>query len=116
MKASITSVLLAGLAATALAQRGSRKQSQIAEFLQADSAPNAISMAAVKQQKVDHRAEQAAAGAFDLNQYQLQGASSCTNGKAGGYSCNNVDLKGFLRHQDMLSKTLAGNDVWGMSY
>ncbi|KAK3293041.1 uncharacterized protein B0H64DRAFT_204892 [Chaetomium fimeti] len=41
----------------------------------------------------------------------------CVNGVAGkgnaAYRCNNVDLHGFLSHEDLASTTKAGNDVWG---
>ena len=45
--------------------------------------------------------------------YKVASTTACVDGKAGGYSCNNVDLKGFLRHQDLGSRTRVGNDVWG---
>jgi choice-of-anchor B domain-containing protein len=41
----------------------------------------------------------------------------CINGVAGkgnaAYRCNNVDMHGFLSHEDLGSATKAGNDVWG---
>ncbi|KAL2151086.1 hypothetical protein VTH82DRAFT_6184 [Thermothelomyces myriococcoides] len=41
----------------------------------------------------------------------------CINGVAGkgnaAYRCNNVDLHGFLSHEDLGSEAKAGNDVWG---
>lgn len=39
--------------------------------------------------------------------------TACVDGKAGEYACNKIDLKAFLRHQDMGSRTRVGNDVWG---
>lgn len=65
--------------------------------------------------KMAQRNQDIADGAFSLNKYQIQGATSCSNGKAGEYSCNNIDLMGFLRHQDLGSTTRVGNDVWGES-
>jgi choice-of-anchor B domain-containing protein len=42
---------------------------------------------------------------------------ACINGFAKhgdtSYACNNVNLHGFLSHEDLGSKTKAGNDVWG---
>ncbi|KAK3316898.1 hypothetical protein B0H66DRAFT_592991 [Apodospora peruviana] len=43
----------------------------------------------------------------------------CINGRAGrgkgqeSYRCNNVDLHGFLSHEDLGSPAVFGNDVWG---
>ncbi|KAK0670307.1 hypothetical protein QBC41DRAFT_318240 [Cercophora samala] len=37
----------------------------------------------------------------------------CKNGKAGEYSCKNVNLQAFLSHEDLGSASKAGNDVWG---
>jgi hypothetical protein len=37
----------------------------------------------------------------------------CKNGKAGEYSCDNVDMAGFLSHEALGSTTREGNDVWG---
>ncbi|OBT63250.1 hypothetical protein VE03_07784 [Pseudogymnoascus sp. 23342-1-I1] len=38
---------------------------------------------------------------------------ACTNGKAGEYSCNGVDLQAFASHESLGSKTKEGNDIWG---
>ncbi|KAH6967675.1 hypothetical protein BGZ61DRAFT_358602 [Ilyonectria robusta] len=37
----------------------------------------------------------------------------CVKGKSGPYQCKNVNLHGFLSHEDLGSATLRGNDVWG---
>ena len=37
----------------------------------------------------------------------------CVDGYAGEYRCNNVDMHGFLSHEDLRSPNLTGNDVWG---
>ncbi|KAL4762095.1 uncharacterized protein BDW70DRAFT_159092 [Aspergillus foveolatus] len=52
-------------------------------------------------------------GLFDINRYPDEGAKKCTNGKAGEYSCENVDLLSFLSHQALGSANREGNDVWG---
>ncbi|KAH6615962.1 hypothetical protein B0J18DRAFT_293411 [Chaetomium sp. MPI-SDFR-AT-0129] len=44
---------------------------------------------------------------------KVTSATTCTNGVANGYHCNNVDLHGFLSHEDLGSQEQAGNDVWG---
>ncbi|PKX93417.1 uncharacterized protein P174DRAFT_409642 [Aspergillus novofumigatus IBT 16806] len=63
--------------------------------------------------KIEQRERFRAEGLFDLNQYPDLGSQKCVNGKAGEYSCENVDLLGFLSHQAMGSKTREGNDIWG---
>jgi hypothetical protein len=116
MKASITSILLATLASSAIAQNQKIDTSKYDEgYLRAASAPNAVGMKELRQRKMALRESEEAAGVFDKDRYKkVSSATSCTNGKAGGYSCNNVDLLGFLRHQDMGSRTREGNDIWGM--
>lgn len=64
--------------------------------------------------KVEERERFRAEGLFDANQYPDLGSQKCVNGKAGEYSCENVDLLGFLSHQAMGGKTREGNDIWGM--
>jgi hypothetical protein len=116
MKASITSILLATLAGSAIAQNQRINTSKYNEdYLRAANAPNAVGMKELRQRKMALRESEASAGVFDKDRYKkVSSATSCTNGKAGGYSCNNVDLLGFLRHQDMGSRTREGNDIWGM--
>jgi hypothetical protein len=112
MKTSITSVLLAAAAGSAVAQQIT---SFNADSLRATSAPNAVAMSTLKQRKNTQRDRDRAAGVFDLDRYEAAASGSpCVDGKAGEYSCNNVDLLGFLRHQDVGSQTREGNDIWGM--
>ena len=111
MKASFTSLLLAALAGTSAAQTSTVFN---AESLKADSAPHAVSMSTLRQRKTSQREKDIAAGQFDVDRYEAVDATACTDGKAGEYSCNNVDLLGFLRHQDIGSQTREGNDIWGM--
>lgn len=116
MRGSITSLVLAALTATALAgpTRISKADAVVGPAeLEAYNAPNAISMEKSKQMKIDQQARDERAGAFAENRYILQPATACKDGKAGEYSCNKLDLKGFLRHQDMQSRSRRGNDVWG---
>ncbi|KAL4940170.1 hypothetical protein BDV06DRAFT_230521 [Aspergillus oleicola] len=54
-----------------------------------------------------------AQGLFNLNRYPDDGAKACISGKAGEYSCENVDLLAFISHQGLGSVTREGNDVWG---
>ncbi|TLD06508.1 uncharacterized protein PgNI_08029 [Pyricularia grisea] len=90
MKATLSSVLLAALAGSVVAEKINTSQFN-AQFLQAYTAPNAVEMSAM-------------------------GATPCVDGKAGEYQCNGLDLMGFLRHQDMGSRTRVGNDVWGWTH
>ena len=116
MKASITSLLLATLAGSAVAQTQRINTAKYNEdYLRAKSAPHAIGMGELKQRKMALHESEAAAGVFDKDRYKvLSSGTPCSDGKAGGYSCNKIDLLGFLRHQDMGSRTRVGNDVWGM--
>jgi choice-of-anchor B domain-containing protein len=43
---------------------------------------------------------------------ESQGAIPCVDGKAGVYSCNNIDLLSFVSISDMGGKS-EGNDIWG---
>ncbi|KAH7376674.1 hypothetical protein B0T11DRAFT_304022 [Plectosphaerella cucumerina] len=81
--------------------------------LSAAVAPMAVSMSTLRAKKLAQFEKNEAEGLYDLDAYQLQSATPCANGTAGEYKCHNVDLKGFLRHQDMQSRTRVGNDVWG---
>ncbi|KAL2106629.1 hypothetical protein VUR80DRAFT_6441 [Thermomyces stellatus] len=110
MKASVTSVLLAALAGTSAAQGITVYN---ADTLRAESAPHAVSMSTLRQRKTEQREKDIAAGLFDEDRYEATGATACEDGKAGEYLCNNVDLVGFLRHQDAGSRTRQGNDIWG---
>lgn len=44
---------------------------------------------------------------------QKQTNQTCTNGKAGEFECNNVDLLAHIPLDDMSSLPGAGNDIWG---
>ncbi|MGB1298231.1 MAG: choice-of-anchor B family protein [Psychrobium sp.] len=44
---------------------------------------------------------------------QSQSATSCVNGKAGAFSCNNIDLVAHVALEDFSFKPGAGNDIWG---
>ncbi|KAF4463652.1 choice-of-anchor B domain [Fusarium albosuccineum] len=50
---------------------------------------------------------------------KLTSFQPCIKGKSGrgpgkeSYSCNNVNMHGFLSHEDLGSTTFRGNDVWG---
>lgn len=109
------SVLLAMLAGSAAASpskiptEAPKPQTE----LSAVSAPFAVSMSTLKAKKLEQFEKDEAAGLYALDAYQLQGATPCSNGTAGEYKCNKIDLKGFLRHQDLFSRTRVGNDVWG---
>jgi hypothetical protein len=62
-------------------------------------------------QREAYRAAGAFAPAKHSNNNRLQ---QCKNGKSGEYSCENVDMHGFLSHEELGSKTREGNDLWGM--
>ncbi|TLD19205.1 hypothetical protein PspLS_09800 [Pyricularia sp. CBS 133598] len=112
MKASVSSVLLAALAGSVVAEKINTSQFN-AQFLEAHTAPNAVEMSVLREKKVTQHEKDVAAGRFDVDRYQATGAIPCVDGKAGEYKCNGLDLMGFLRHQDMGSRTRVGNDVWG---
>jgi len=120
MKASLASIFLAaGLATSAVAQdfRASEFKVQAKNFkaaeLKAASAPNAVAMSTLRQRKESQFSKDKASGMYEKDKYQVSSATECIDGKAGEYSCNNIDLKGFIRHQDTNSRTREGNDVWG---
>lgn len=71
-------------------------------------------METLRSVKQDQWAQMRDEGAFDEDQYRAMAVTKCVNGKAGEYSCNNVDMMAFLSHQDMGSRTRMGNDIWGM--
>ncbi|KAI8691855.1 hypothetical protein NCS56_00179100 [Fusarium sp. Ph1] len=70
-------------------------------------------METLRSVKQDQWAQMRDEGAFDEDQYRAMAVTKCVNGKAGEYSCNNVDMMAFLSHQDMGSRTRMGNDIWG---
>ncbi|KAH7021373.1 uncharacterized protein B0I36DRAFT_354038 [Microdochium trichocladiopsis] len=113
MKASFGSIVLAAWAGSALAEKIDTSAFD-ETFLTAFNAPNAIGMQELRSRKDAQHVQDLASGAFDEDRYStLATGAACVDGKAGEYLCNNVDLKGFLRHQDLGSRTRVGNDVWG---
>jgi choice-of-anchor B domain-containing protein len=42
-------------------------------------------------------------------------AASCTNGSAGGYPCNNIDLMSVMS-LNLLGETSSANDIWGWTH
>lgn len=122
MKASQASLLVAALAGPALARPGpavpgpdvlAQKAVYGPDELRAYTAPHAVSMDALKQKKLDQLARDESAGVYAKDHYKSQGAADCVDGKAGEYSCNRVNLRGFLSHQDTQSSARRGNDIWG---
>ncbi|KAI9680509.1 MAG: hypothetical protein M1817_003949 [Caeruleum heppii] len=71
--------------------------------------------------KIQQREAQRARGVFDSARVALapQSLQKCVDGKTQSpagqpvYSCDSVDLHGFLSHTDLGSTTREGNDVWG---
>lgn len=114
MKASVASLVLAGMATTAAAAKQTILSGQFtADTLRASTAPNAVAMPVIHQRKLDLWERQRAQGVFDVDRYASAGPAKCLNGTAGEYKCHKVDLAGFLRHQDTNSRTREGNDIWG---
>ncbi|KAK3181525.1 hypothetical protein K4F52_007235 [Lecanicillium sp. MT-2017a] len=119
MKGTIASLLLAGISAS-WAKPSPQSAKQASEFasaqaLQADSAPNAVSMETVMSLKEHDMGQMSALGAFDPDRYQPRGFTPCVDGKAAEYSCKNVNLQSFLRIQDIGGdpEFLRANDIWG---
>lgn len=53
-------------------------------------------------------------GFMDSGKYKsFHTPQKCVGGKAGEYSCENVDLFAFLSHEDTGSAERQGNDIWG---
>ena len=101
----ITSLALAAMGATSVA---------------ASADTGASKMEEVMELKTKDWAEAQAKGLFGGSKlyHKLTQKQVCKNGKAGrkgeeSYACNNVDLHGFLSHEDLGSASLFGNDVWG---
>ncbi|GAO20155.1 hypothetical protein UVI_02060720 [Ustilaginoidea virens] len=76
-----------------------------AESLAAADSPLAVSIEEVMEAKLSHKERDITASVFDEDRYTPQGATPYRNGNSGEYSCENVDLRGFLRHQDLGSET-----------
>lgn len=74
----------------------------------------ASKMASLMDMKIANHEAKQAAGAFAAGSYKALGATKCSGGRAGEYSCENVDLGAFLPHEKLGSTTREGNDLWGM--
>lgn len=91
----LTILLLADIAVTA-----------IADGLEMDLLTN---------MKLDHWGKMKAEGMFGPNRVaSVTQKVPCSEGKAGEYECDHVDLLSFLSHEDLGSSTRAGNDVWSI--
>lgn len=54
------------------------------------------------------------AGAYNSSQYaSIAAFTPCTNGKAAGYSCKNIDLYSYTSHSSLGSATGQGSSSWG---
>lgn len=111
MKAPAATLVLAGLVAGLVTPNS--KLAFTSQQLSAQSAPNAVSMASLQSLKSQQKESDRANGMYDIDRYAVQAATKCSDGKAGEYSCRNVDLAGFIRHQDTGSGQREGNDIWG---
>ncbi|KFY55623.1 hypothetical protein V496_06945 [Pseudogymnoascus sp. VKM F-4515 (FW-2607)] len=75
---------------------------------------NHVAMERLMDMKVTSREKLRNDGYFAAGKWKsTREVQACTNGKAGEYSCNGVDLQAFTSHEDMGSKTKEGNDIWG---
>jgi choice-of-anchor B domain-containing protein len=85
----------------------------------AGSAASASKMEEIMDIKIQQWDEARAQGLFGGSTLyrKITSKQACKKGVAGSgtaaYRCNNVDLHGFLSHEDLGSTTKAGNDVWG---
>lgn len=82
----------------------------VASLVLADQETMNRLMAMKTAQREAYRASGTFAQAKYVDNNRLQ---QCKNGKAGEYACENVDMHGFLSHEEMGSKTREGNDLWG---
>jgi hypothetical protein len=73
----------------------------------------AITMADVMKFKEMEWSDKEEANEFAWDAYSAVDPQPCVSGKIAEYQCKNVELKGFLRHQDTHSVTRKGNDIWG---
>lgn len=82
-------------------------------FAQDDFAASAVSskmsINGLKQKKIEARNRSAAKGFFGPGKWKgAKKAGQCKNGKVEGtYACSNVDMKGFLSHEDMGSVSVS---------
>ncbi|RYP69365.1 hypothetical protein DL769_005291 [Monosporascus sp. CRB-8-3] len=119
MKVTTTSLLLTAAFNAGVEARPYTQSRQVTtsafgpDELRSFTASTAVSMEVVMGKKKSHTEANIAAGVYDVDRYNKVGATPCVNGTAGEYSCDGVDLMGFLRHQDMGSRERRGNDVWG---
>lgn len=113
MQLTIPSII--GFAAVGAALPHGEKIWDAASLLPTDH-EHPVSMQTMREMKIQTAERQAAAGAYNLDRYSAVQSATCTNGKASEDSCKNVDMMGFLRHQDMGLTVRAGNDVWGKFY
>ncbi|OAX80184.1 hypothetical protein ACJ72_05490 [Emergomyces africanus] len=85
----------------------------MAEFLSRDE-KNMMQMQRLMDMKLAAREKLIKDGVFDEGRFKsINTPQRCVNGKAGEFSCNNVDMTAFLSHEDMGSTTRTGNDIWG---
>lgn len=78
---------------------------------------NHVAMERLMDLKVTSREKLRSDGYFTTGRWKsTKAVQACTNGKAGEYSCNGVDLQAFTSHEDLGSKTKEGNDIWGMYF
>ncbi|KAG5925967.1 hypothetical protein E4U42_003770 [Claviceps africana] len=81
-----------------------------AGYVQAESA--ASKMSQVMRAKASFHKKKQEAGVFAEKNYQGTGYVECKDGKAGEYSCHNIDVKGSMTHEAMGSTSREGNDIW----
>lgn len=82
----------------------------------ASAADSGVTMERLMNMKVAQREEYRNQGYFDPGKYNGDNTlHKCRDGRAGEYRCDNVDMHGFLSHEEMGSSTREGNDIWGMS-
>ncbi|KAK2741563.1 hypothetical protein FQN57_005546 [Myotisia sp. PD_48] len=80
----------------------------------ASESAKALTMARLMDMKISQREEFRSQNVFAAGKYgKTNRYTRCRRGKAGEYGCDNVDMHGFLSHEEMGSKTREGNDVWG---
>lgn len=78
------------------------------------SAANPAAMDRLMTLKSEQREAFRSQGMFDSGKYGRDNKfHKCRGGRSGEYACNNVNMHGFLSHEEMGSTTREGNDVWG---
>ncbi|KAF1983287.1 hypothetical protein K402DRAFT_361352 [Aulographum hederae CBS 113979] len=70
-------------------------------------------MERLQEMKIAQRESAKSHGVFAPGKYNKRDKQKCKNGKAGVYSCNNIDMTDFMSHEEMGSTTREGNDIWG---